>query len=605
MNDRPAADPSAPPAQNPFEQIYREHAWGGDGAAFYSGSGSHDPTVVAPYVEAVRAFLARFPTPPDVVDLGCGDFNVGAQLRDLCGRYTACDVVPALIEDHRQRHAHLDVEFRLHDLRHDPLPTCDVLFLRQVLQHLSNADIEAGLARLAGRCRFLVVTEHVPADADYAPNLDKPSGACIRLDVGSGVVLTEAPFCLARTAEEVLCEVPEYGGLVRTVVYGFAPAARDNLPLPSPQRTHAGDACVLVSYHGTVVTIAADGTTLAHSTSAVEGRGPLTVRVRDGRLVADTAGARLSPAQSAAFGRVTIEPLGAGPEVALCTADGYLSAEPTLAVLVARPAIAAWETYRLRPVLGADLAAVTGPVTPRWREADAVPALLHQTYPTERLPEAIEPSVAALRAANPGYAWRLWTDADIPDFILDHYGRTVLEAYQRINPVYGAARADLFRYLCVYRLGGVYLDIKSSTLTPLATLVRPDDRYLLSQWGDSGRGTGAWWGEHAELYNVPGGEFQQWFVIGAPGHPFLERVINRVLANIHTYDPRIAGVGKPAVLRLTGPIAYTLAILPALTTARFRPFDANRELVYSTVPDHGALFARHYTAQDQPLVLPR
>ena len=48
------------------------------------------------------------------------------------------------------------------------------------------------------------------------------------------------------------------------------------------------------------------------------------------------------------------------------------------------------------------------------------------------------------------------------NYIRREYGESILSCYLRIDPVYGAARADLFRYLLLYRTGGVYLDIKSA-----------------------------------------------------------------------------------------------------------------------------------------------
>ena len=82
-----------------FLAIYGERKWGTKSDSdFSSGSGSHIQSVVSSYVNAVRGFLESLPCPPSVVDLGCGDFNVGKQLRPYCGRYVACDVVPALIQ---------------------------------------------------------------------------------------------------------------------------------------------------------------------------------------------------------------------------------------------------------------------------------------------------------------------------------------------------------------------------------------------------------------------------------------------------------------------------------------------------------------------------
>src|ERR1700722_19242675 len=58
------------PAVDVFTAIYKEAKWGaGRRGNYYSGSGSHDPQVVRPYVEAVSAFLQSLPTPPSLVDL--------------------------------------------------------------------------------------------------------------------------------------------------------------------------------------------------------------------------------------------------------------------------------------------------------------------------------------------------------------------------------------------------------------------------------------------------------------------------------------------------------------------------------------------------------
>jgi hypothetical protein len=65
-----------------FAAVYYQERWGkGPAGDFYSGDGSHDREVVLPYFEAVSAFLESFPERPSVVDLGCGDFNIGIQIR--------------------------------------------------------------------------------------------------------------------------------------------------------------------------------------------------------------------------------------------------------------------------------------------------------------------------------------------------------------------------------------------------------------------------------------------------------------------------------------------------------------------------------------------
>ncbi len=169
-----------------------------------------------------------------------------------------------------------------------------------------------------------------------------------------------------------------------------------------------------------------------------------------------------------------------------------------------------------------------------------IPKNIHQTFYTKVLPSEIEKNVVNIRTLNPGWEYRLYDDDDIVEFIKNNYEPFVLGYYNRINPEYGAARADLFRYLLMHKYGGVYLDIKSAPTKPLDTVLMPDDRYLLSHWrnGKGERFEGA--GLHPELHNIPGGEFQQWHIVAAPGHPFLKAVIKKVLRNIDRVQPRLA-----------------------------------------------------------------
>lgn len=211
--------------QEIFSSVYREGRWGRSnesGWTFFSGTGSHDPAMYQPYLDAIAGLVARIGGKPDAVDLGCGDFNIGSRLRPLFGAYTACDIVPELIEVNCARFAQSDVDFRCLDLSRDPLPSAEVVMVRQVLQHLANPEIAAFVRAIEGKCRYLVVTEHWPAMSSFPPNLDKPNGADIRLTIGSGVVLTAPPFNLQARLSERLCAVPETGGLIVTTAYHMA-----------------------------------------------------------------------------------------------------------------------------------------------------------------------------------------------------------------------------------------------------------------------------------------------------------------------------------------------------------------------------------------------
>lgn len=62
-----------------------------------------------------------------------------------------------------------------------------------MLQHLSNKDIEA----ILNKCRkykYVIVSEHIPADKNAIPNLDMNSNWDIRLIQHSVVYIDRPPF---------------------------------------------------------------------------------------------------------------------------------------------------------------------------------------------------------------------------------------------------------------------------------------------------------------------------------------------------------------------------------------------------------------------------
>jgi hypothetical protein len=224
------------PLEDVFTKIYETGAWSRrytdepqyNDEPFFSGSGSRFGSgtrygdEVSGYVRAVEEFLSSFPSTPDAVDLGCGDFAVGSLVRPFCRNYVACDIVRSMIDFNKERFANLDVEFRALDLTEDDLPEGDVAFVRQVLQHLSNAQIARFLAR-ASKYKYLIVTEHLPDVATFTPNVDKPAGPGTRVGYPSAVVLTAAPFNLRPKSEHELCRVTSFdGGVLVTTAYGLS-----------------------------------------------------------------------------------------------------------------------------------------------------------------------------------------------------------------------------------------------------------------------------------------------------------------------------------------------------------------------------------------------
>ena len=233
---------------------------------------------------------------------------------------------------------------------------------------------------------------------------------------------------------------------------------------------------------------------------------------------------------------------------------------------------------------------------------DAIPKIFHQTFYTRNLPEKLKASVDLICHLHPDWEYRFYDDEDIAIFIQTHYPAEIWRYFERIDPRYGAARADLFRYLLMYRIGGVYLDIKSAVTRPIQ--LQKDDKLLLSNWT---RVNGEFdWGGHYELRHIAAGEYQQWHIVCVPGHPCIKAVIETVLQNIDSYDPSLHGIGKKGVLRVTGPIAYTVAIHRIQSDYSHRIVDIKDELgfEYNVYQDqsHEKVFKSHYSVQTAPVV---
>lgn len=188
-----------------FQDAYGRAQWGQkEGSQFFSGAGSYGACADT-YVECISRILQDRSREADgalrVVDLGCGDFSVGRRLlpdTELI-TYIGCDIVPELIEAHSANVHDPRASFQELDIVADELPDGDICLVREVLQHLCNADVSRVLKKL-DKYKEVYVTEGRPAILDGPFNPDKPSGPGVRWDWrtghGRGIELDQPPFDL-------------------------------------------------------------------------------------------------------------------------------------------------------------------------------------------------------------------------------------------------------------------------------------------------------------------------------------------------------------------------------------------------------------------------
>jgi hypothetical protein len=104
---------------------------------------------------------------------------------------------------------------------------------------------------------------------------------------------------------------------------------------------------------------------------------------------------------------------------------------------------------------------------------------------------------------NPEYDYYLFDDAEALNFVCSFYPE-LTDIYQRLR--LGAAKADLWRLMVLYRYGGVYVDMDSESVVPLRNIIQGS----------------------ASLVSGLGllGDFHQWVLIYTPRHPIIKTALN-------------------------------------------------------------------------------
>jgi SAM-dependent methyltransferase len=162
-----------------FEKIYATNEW-----EFGSGEGS-----LPIHTTEYRAVLEKFMREHEirrVVDFGCGDWQ-SSRLIDWSGiDYVGFDIVPAVIDANLRKYKKTNVDFRVFDEDFEHLPEADLLIIKDVLQHWSNAAIFRFLPTLQ-RYPYSLVTNCI-APWGRTVNIDMNDGGFRGLDIGA------APF---------------------------------------------------------------------------------------------------------------------------------------------------------------------------------------------------------------------------------------------------------------------------------------------------------------------------------------------------------------------------------------------------------------------------
>ncbi len=172
-----------------FEEIYHDNVW--DTEESRSGGGS-----TFQGTQAIREALPRLLQTYKIntmLDIPCGDYNWMQHVKKTC-TYIGADIVPALIQKNTEKYAFGNISFHLLDLTKDKLPKVDLVFCKDCLQHLSNAQVKDALRNIKrSESTWLLVTSYPLTLFNY----DIESGGYRALN------LFRKPFSLAKPTYKI------------------------------------------------------------------------------------------------------------------------------------------------------------------------------------------------------------------------------------------------------------------------------------------------------------------------------------------------------------------------------------------------------------------
>lgn len=210
--------------------------------------------------------------------------------------------------------------------------------------------------------------------------------------------------------------------------------------------------------------------------------------------------------------------------------------------------------------------------SPTFRELlldSKIPPILHQTWKNHVVPDRWKPYQQSWKDHHPEYEYKYWTDADIEEFMLEHYPHMMVTFHSYEHNI---QRVDLVRAMILDHYGGVYVDMDYQCFEAI-------DDVLITKQQIEGEEDGV-----CDFFAVKSPHFwettQNSFMGSIPRHPiwselskiFVERAIKLVKGDVPIFTRFMSGM---SVMWSTGP----LALDDALTAIKKRDVKESDELL--------------------------
>lgn len=162
-----------------FNKIYSSNRW-----IFGSGTGS-----VAinnrKYTRFVQKFLESHKDIQCVLDVGCGDWQIGRKIDWGHRKYIGIDVSDYVLTETKQKYETDTIKFHVIDAANDALPDADLVIIKDVLEHLSFDQIQLILDK-TDKYEYVLIQNDI--NILKTTNYDIDNGGYRKLDI------TKAPF---------------------------------------------------------------------------------------------------------------------------------------------------------------------------------------------------------------------------------------------------------------------------------------------------------------------------------------------------------------------------------------------------------------------------
>ena len=168
----------------------------------------------------------------------------------------------------------------------------------------------------------------------------------------------------------------------------------------------------------------------------------------------------------------------------------------------------------------------------------SIPKIIHQTWKTKEIPKELVFCVESWSRLNPGWEYKLWTDVEMDSFVKKEFPE-IYSTY--VEYPAGIFRADLFRLLVVYKMGGVYVDLDMECIKSLDYLIKTfiKDKDLAFSFEPPAQSKIIF--NINQLYAVN-------FLITKPNNEIIYKMISCIAQN---------EIIKNDIIKTTGPVAIT------------------------------------------------